>query len=91
MRFTRAIGACGLVLIGVVIGAVSVGKAQAQLDTCATNGAWDIKSGRSAEGNNWYAVKFNRCTGETWVLAAEGGVNDDKWLLLPAEKAAGAR
>ena len=31
----------------------------------------------------WYALKFDRQTGEVWVLSADRGASDDEWLLLP--------
>lgn len=72
--------------VGLLVGSL-IPIARAQGSGCAPEGAWEITSGRPAEGHNWYAVRLNRCTGETWVLGAEGTVNDDKWLALPFEKA----
>ena len=67
-------------------------QAQAQSETCGgANGAWDVVSGASAVSRTWYAVKLNRCTGEAWVLSAEGSVNDDKWLMLPSDRIAPVR
>lgn len=66
--------------------------ASAQADTCgAVDGAWDVESSATAASRTWYAVKFNRCTGEAWVLSAEGSAADDKWLILPNEKVGATR
>jgi hypothetical protein len=74
----------------IFVGGFAIGAAtpalRAQQTSCEANGAWHVESGRSAEGHNFYAVKFNRCTGEAWVLSAEGGVSDDRWIALPTDK-----
>lgn len=85
MRNRTLLWAVGGLVVGILLGAAAP-IVRAQSDSCAGGGPWDVKTGRSAEGHNWYAVKFNRCTGEAWVLGAEGGVGDDKWLALPLEK-----
>jgi hypothetical protein len=45
---------------------------------------WEIQSGAFG-GRSFYVVKHNRRTGETRVLSAERGAENDKWLILPAE------
>jgi hypothetical protein len=90
MKLQELIWAGGALFLGVGIGA-AVQTTSAQVDSCQSAGPWQVESGRSAEGHNFYAVKFNRCTGEAWVLSAEGRVADDKWLVLPNEKASPTR
>jgi hypothetical protein len=77
----------GLFIGGVMLGS-AIPRVAAQTPPCSPEGAWEIRSGRPAEGHNWYAVRFNRCTGETWVLSAEGTLADDKWIALPFDKGA---
>jgi len=36
-----------------------------------------------SDDNRFFAVKFNRATGETLVLAVKSDANDDAWLRLP--------
>ena len=47
--------------------------------------AWEVTAGPFG-AKSFYAVKFNRQTGETWILSAERGAENDKWLLLPQER-----
>jgi len=34
---------------------------------------------------SFYALKFDRQTGDLWILSANKGAEDDAWLLLPEE------
>ena len=86
MDAKRVCVAGGLVLLGFLVGAsVSHTKAQSEASsTCEAAGAWTIASGHAAaEGGFWYAVKLNRCTGETFLLGAYAEAKDEKWYLLP--------
>jgi len=62
-------------LVGNNLGTV---KAQGDIQTAQ---AWEIIT--NGNGKNFYVIKHNNLTGETWVLSAEGGAEDDSWLLLP--------
>jgi hypothetical protein len=71
---------------GLAIGAATPSIRAQQTGSCASEGGWDIRTGRATASDEFFAVRFNRCTGETWVLSAEGSVHDDRWLQLPFEK-----
>ena len=74
-----------LVWLVLILGAFLLGHgwdtARAQQATGA-NQAWEIY--HSAYGNNsFYVLKHNRLTGETFLLDAIGGADDDAWFLIP--------
>lgn len=66
--------------VGSVLGAVADAVAQEQqvLDE------WEIQSGSFGQ-QSFYVVKHNRFSGETLILSAERGADNDKWLYLPIE------
>ena len=59
-------------------------------ETVDPESQWDIvyasPYGTVGNGNNWFAIKHNRMTGETLVLDAVGGSGDDQWRLLPISR-----
>ena len=70
-----------MLLLGVCVGlALQPAHAQGQ-----GAGAWELQSGAFGQ-QSFYAIRFNRRTGEAWVLSGERGAQDDAWLQLPEEK-----
>ena len=66
----------GCLLLGVVASAVMPSlRAQAAPEPCQA--PWDVVVGaNTAQANGWHAVRWNRCTGETFVFSAEGERGD---------------
>ena len=87
MKMKLMIGAVvGLVLVGgIAFGMLLSGPIQSVKADEAKNkeGYWEIQSGGS--GNEFYVIKHNRLTGETYVLSVYGKPDDKRWLKLPEE------
>ena len=79
MRFGNWFVGTALIVIGVLAGTLAPSlRAQAVPDPCVA--PWDVTigtpirpGGHSVQNSSgWHAVKWNRCTGETFVFSAEG-------------------
>lgn len=84
MRLRNVMLGFTMLLVGVGVG-MSLPPAHATTTCCEETGPWDVRAGQFGQ-QSFYAVKFNRQTGEAWVLSGERGAKDDSWLLLPDEK-----
>lgn len=84
MRTTKVVWLISGILLAVLL-VTALQPTQAQTPACPGTASWEVRTGRFGE-QSFYAVKFNRCTGETAVLTATRGAKDDKWLVLPTEE-----
>jgi hypothetical protein len=75
MRFGNWFVGTALIVIGVLAGTLAPSlRAQAVPDPCVA--PWDVTIGNMRMRSGWHAVKWNRCTGETFVFSAEGERSD---------------
>ena len=69
MRFGNWFVGTALIVIGVLAGTLAPSlRAQAVPDPCGA--PWDVTIGSSRTSTAWHAVRWNRCTGETFVFSA---------------------
>jgi hypothetical protein len=66
-----------MLLVLALAAGVSMASTTAETD-------WEFHSAPFGQ-QSFYAIKFNRTTGESWILSAEKGAQNDKWLRLPSE------
>ena len=81
LRNLTLVFVCGGLLFGL---GVWIGQSTNPIITHAqsTSSAGDYILFSSPYGeDSWYALKYNRGTGDVWVLDARRGVEDDEWLL----------
>jgi len=77
MRFGNWFVGTALIVIGVLAGTLAPSlRAQAVPDPCVA--PWDVAIGTNraaggggASSTGWHAVRWNRCTGETFVFSAD--------------------
>jgi hypothetical protein len=95
MRFGNWLVGTALIVIGVLAGTLAPSlRAQAVPDPCVA--PWEVTIGSSRPPSvdlreaGWHAVRWNRCTGETFVFSAEhereGRVEDSTaWTKHPVQ------
>ena len=91
LQIRTVIVCVSLVVVGVLVGAMLPSlKAQAATDPCVA--PWDVVTGveRDASGtgrSGWSAVKWNRCTGESFVFSTNNHKLDAEsvWRKLPTK------
>lgn len=89
MRIRDLLSGGLLVLIGFVAGNLEgLGAQEADTGDRYVAGAWEIQSAPYGQ-QSWYAIKHNTVTGETLILDARKGAENDAWLLLPLEDKTG--
>jgi hypothetical protein len=70
MRFGNWSVGTALIVIGVLAGTLAPSlRAQAVPDPCVA--PWDVTIGSSRTSSGWHAVRWNRCTGETFIFSGD--------------------
>ena len=81
MRADRILA--GLLLLG--LGFVLGGGGRLEAGQESAEGYWEISAGPYGQ-YSFYVIKHNPDTGETWVLDAVKGSEDDVWVVVPEGK-----
>jgi len=84
MHFRPVVSASLLLAIGFVAGSLVRDLAAQAEPAAADEFAWEIQSAPyTGKEEYFYAIRYNRLTGEAWVLTVNEDADDDSWLLLP--------
>ena len=74
MRMYTVLVGVGCLIIGLLASAFTP-QLTAQTTPEPCQAPWDVTIGNTRIRSGWHAVKWNRCTGETFVFSAEGERN----------------
>ena len=72
----------GVLLLG--LGFVLGGGGRLEAGQESPEGYWEIHTGPYGQ-QSFYVIKHNPETGETWILDAAKGAEDDAWFMAPEE------